>query len=93
MTLKELERRVAALMAGHPKPPTYEEFQELWKHMDGLSQSLYVLYAECPELLGPAGSDAYWQAVLQHIDRMGLVQTHQRLSDIVEDLESGREVF
>ncbi len=88
MTLKELERRVAALMECYPAPPTYAEFQELWKHMDGLSQSLYISYAECPELLGPASSDSYWQAVLQHIDRMGLVQEHQRLSDIVDSLES-----
>lgn len=88
MTLKELERRIKTIQESYPKPPTFEQFQEEWKHMDGLSQSLYVLYAECPELLGPVSDDSYWPVVIQYIARMGLVQKHQSLSDIVESFES-----
>ena len=85
MTVKEMEKRVAALMAGYPTPPTFEQFQEDWKCMDELSKSLFVLYAECPELFGCM--DECETVIAGYLERMGLVKEKYGLADLMEGIE------
>lgn len=48
MTLKELERRIKTIQESYPKPPTFEQFQEEWEHMDELSKAVIETYAVIP---------------------------------------------
>ena len=50
MTIKELEKHVAALLVRHPAPPTFEQFRESWSNMDTLSKSLCEAALSCPQL-------------------------------------------
>lgn len=87
MTVKEMERRVAALMAGYPTPPTFDQFTEEWFQMDELSKCLFVASAECPDLCMIDPNDEYWIAVSGYLDRMGLVKKHYTIDDILRSLE------
>lgn len=85
MTVKEMEKRVSALMAEYPSPPTFDQFAEQWFQMDELSKSLYVTSAECPELFG--GMDEYGTAIAGYLERMGLVKEKYGLADLMEGME------
>lgn len=87
MTVKEMEKRVSALMAGYPTPPTFEQFTKQWFQMDELSKSLYVASAECPDLCMIDQNDEYWIAVSGYLERMGLVKEKYALADLMEGLE------
>ena len=87
MTVKEMERRVAALMEGYPTPPTFDQFTEQWFQMDGLSKSLYVASAECPDLCFVDPHDEYWVTIAGYLDRMGLVKKHYTIDDILRSIE------
>lgn len=87
MTVKEMEKRVSALMAGYPTPPTFEQFTEEWFQMDELSKSLYVASAECPDLCMIDQNDEYWIAVAGYLDKMGLVKNHYTIDDILRSIE------
>lgn len=87
MTVKEMERRVAALMAGYPTPPTFDQFTEQWFQMDELSKSLYVASAECPDLCPVDPHDEYWITISGYLDRMGLVKNHYTIDDILRSIE------
>lgn len=87
MTVKEMEKRVSALMAGYPTPPTFEQFTEEWFQMDELSKSLYVASAECPDLGSFDADDEYWIAVAGYLDKMGLVKNHYTIDDILRSIE------
>ena len=85
MTLKELERRIKALRKMHPEPPTFEEFQELWEHMDELSKAVLEGYAGLPEILDSLGE--YEKIVIGHMKRMGLVKPQDTLAEIMEKID------
>ena len=87
MTVKEMEKRVAALMAGYPTPPTFDQFTEQWFQMDELSKSLFVANAECPDLCFFDPNDEYWTTIAGYLDRMGLVKCHYTIDDILRSIE------
>ena len=85
MSLKALKRRVYALRDGYHGIPTFEQFQEDWKHMDKLSKALYVLQSECPELFGEM--DEYGATIAGYLERMGLLNEKCALADLMEGME------
>ena len=68
MTIKELEKHVAALLARHPAPPTFEQFKESWSNMDTLSKSLYEAALNCPQL----ADVRHWDTIRGYLLRMGI---------------------
>ncbi len=83
--LDELTARVRQLMGS--SPPTYEEFVKQWADMDELSKSLYATGIACPELIGATGP--YWQAVRNHMERMGIQPEPFTLESILEGMGDG----
>lgn len=86
MNLNTLERRVAALKAAYPSPPTFREFWKEWKHMDALSKSLYELALSCPELVEKDWES--WPIISSYLKRLGVRADPFSLEDILENLES-----
>jgi len=82
--LDALSSRIAALQGG--PPPAYAEFVETWGRMDGLSRSLLETSLACPEIVGTSGP--YWDAVRNHLKRMGVSPEPFDLAAMLEDLTS-----
>lgn len=80
--LKLIDKRIQALAI---QIPTYEDFLSRWEEMDELSKSLLLFYAECPDLCGEV--DRHEKAIFEYLHRMGLVQNHYEVSDIVKEME------
>lgn len=87
--MKDIKRRLKAIgkmiQEIEKQAPTYEEFLQKWETMDDISRSLYVFYAECPEIFGEV--DRYHKTIFEYLHRMGLVENHYSLTDIVKELE------
>lgn len=65
--------------------PTYEDFLQKWETMDELSKSLFLFYAECPDMFGTV--DRHNKAIFEYLHRMGLVENNYSVTDIVKELE------
>lgn len=88
MNIKEIERRIAAIKARCPAPPTFEQFREEWGHMDGLSKSLYECALSCPEM---ADGGKYWQTIKTFLLQMGVEPGEPfSLADMAAALQSDR---
>lgn len=83
--IRHLTTAVKAASGGR-EIPTFEQFKAQWDRMDLLSQNLYIMQAECPEILGQP--DEYDKAVAGYIERMGLVTEHYTIADIWEDIDA-----
>lgn len=84
--MKKVDRLLSHLRSMFPATPTFEQFIALWTTMDGLSRSLYLAFAECPELFG--GADEYAQTVIGYLERMGLAGDRIDLATLVEELDT-----
>ena len=83
MSIKTIERRIAALKDRLPKIPGFAEFQRQWECMDELSRSLIEFEAACEDQDTP-----YLQAVRAHLGKMGLLGKRFSLVDAAKDLRS-----
>lgn len=87
--MKQIKRRLQVignrLQELADQAPTYEEFRQQWETMDDLSKSLFVFWAECPEIFGEV--DRYHETIFVYLCRMGLVENRYSLTDIVKELE------
>lgn len=76
--MKEIIRRIDNLFRevnkGKKEIPTLEQFCKEWAQMDELSRSVYVAFAECPDLYGEV--DQYHKVVFGYLEQMGLVKEH-----------------
>ena len=68
MNIKALARRVEALEARYPAPPTLEQFREDWKDMDELSRSIYELALSCPGI----AEGRYWNTIKNYLPQIGV---------------------
>ena len=68
MTIQEAQKRIVALQARYPEPPTFEQFAEAWASMDELSKSLLEAGMNCPQL---SDDGPYWRAVKGYLLQMG----------------------
>ena len=89
LSKKEIRRRLLVIdnriQEIAKQVPTYEEFLQKWETMDDISRSLYVFYAECPEMFGEV--DRYHKTIFEYLRRMGFVKNQYSLTDIINELE------
>ena len=81
--LNALSKRLDVL-CGEP-PPTFEQFAEKWKEMDGLSRSLYELSLSNPEL---TGKPKYYDKISEYLRRLGVNPEPIDTKSLIESLES-----
>lgn len=86
MNLATLEKRIFALQAAYPMPPTFEQFRHEWQRMDSLSKSLYETALSCPQLVGADGR--YWETIKSYLLQMGITPELIDLDEILAGLES-----
>lgn len=82
---KDLLKKLERLEKEFRPMVSFEEFQKEWKNMDGLSKSLYVTIAACPELVKASTFEE--KQLYGYLERMGIVCRPFCLSDIVDEFE------
>lgn len=83
--IRQLTKAIKAAIGGR-EIPTFEQFKAQWDRMDLLSQNLYIMQAECPEIVGEP--DEYDKAVAGYLEKMGLVTEHYTIADIWRDVDA-----
>ena len=82
--LNAISKRLDVL-CGEP-PPTFEQFAEKWKEMDGLSRSLFELALSDPQL---AGQPRHFELLKGYLRRLGVnpepIDTQSLINTLTSD--------
>lgn len=79
--LNAISKRLDVL-CGEP-PPTFEQFAEKWKEMDGLSRSLYELSLCDPDL---TGRPKHYDKISEYLRRLGVQAPEPLDENFIQEL-------
>lgn len=87
MTITSRLDRLTAQLSKKDRPPTFEEFSEIWRTADPLSRSLFELSLSSPEL---TGRPRHYELIKKYLTELGVkaddpLDLEQVLSELKSD--------